>query len=139
MNRKYIICAAASAVLLIGLAAFISNTDGKGRHGNEAQTLDQYQLEPYLNLCGWDVSLISSEEIRIPSRFEGVYSEYAALQKEQGFDLDSHKGCDAMRYTYSVNNYGRDNVRAELILCENVLIAADIYENTPDGFMERIK
>ena len=39
--------------------------------------------------------------------FTGVYEEYKALQKNQGFDLTEYTGMEAIRYTYRVLNYLR--------------------------------
>lgn len=78
---------------------------------------------------------ISKEEAAIPSEFEGVYADYAELQKSQGFDLESHKGETASIITYKVMNYpgNPDNVTATMLLLDGRLIGGDITVASDDG------
>ncbi len=59
--------------------------------------------------------------------------------KQAGYNLDSHKGEEVKRFTYSVDNYGDGEVIAELLLTpDNELICAALIELKPDGFTEPI-
>lgn len=83
--------------------------------------------------------------IIIPSEFSTVYKKYNELQKEAGFDLWNYRGEFAVQYTYVVTNYKNDkgeteqDVRVNLILCEDMLIGGDISSTRLDGFMKGLK
>lgn len=100
------------------------------------------QRVQYLNALGWEVEATPLEEqdILIPREFSGVYETYNDLQKQQGFDLSDYCGMEATRYTYKVTNYGGEEmVVADLIVCQDVVIAGDIQSTGLDGFMQELK
>lgn len=89
---------------------------------------DAYSREYYLNLCGWEVTLLSEREVVIPQTWSEPYASYAALQQKQGFALSECKGKAALLCTYAVENYGgSEQVRAELLICEDRLAAGSLY------------
>ena len=94
----------------------------------------------FLNRQGWIVKPdpISKEEITIPSVFDGVYADYADLQKSQGFDLEPYKGKTATALTYQVLNYPDypENVTATMLILDERLIGGDISLAGDDGFTE---
>ncbi|MCM1328447.1 MAG: DUF4830 domain-containing protein [Ruminococcus sp.] len=98
------------------------------------------QRVEFLNKQGWIVKPdpISREDITVPSDFDGVYAEYAELQKSQGFDLEKYKGKPATLFTYQVLNYPDrpENVVATLVVSSDRLIAADVSLTGEDGFTE---
>ena len=77
------------------------------------------QRQAFLKEMGW---------VTIPKEFNEVYEKYNKLQKQQGFDLEDYKGKTAEVYTYSVKNYGnkKQEVRANLIVCEGQLVGGDV-------------
>lgn len=100
---------------------------------------DSYSREAYLNLKGWDVSLVKSEKIYIPLSFEGSYQEYAQIQEKQKLPLKNYKGMEADRYVYSVNNYnGNRVVYAELLIVENRLVSGALIGMSPDSFIKEL-
>ncbi len=93
----------------------------------------------YLMSFGWrvDASPLDQQEIVIPREFTGAYKEYYDLQLSQGFDLSDYSGMKATRYTYEVKNYPENSggVVADIIVCNETVIAGDIQSTALDGFM----
>ena len=101
---------------------------------------ESYRVE-FLNEHGLIVSPdVKREEITIPEEFGDVYSEYNELQIQQGFDLLPYKGRKAVLYSYRVLNYPMhsENVVADLIVCDGVLIGCDVSLNEENGFVRPI-
>lgn len=96
------------------------------------------QRVEFLNKQGWVVKPdpLSKEEITVPSEFDGVYAEYAALQKSQGFDLEKYKGKPAVIIKYQVLNYPDypENVVATMMISSDRLIGGDISMSGEGGF-----
>lgn len=96
----------------------------------------------FLNKQGWIVKPdpISKEDIIIPSVFDGEFADYAALQIEQGFDLERSMGKEAVVIKYQVLNYPDEpeNVVASMIICEDRLIGGDISMTGENGFTEAL-
>lgn len=80
---------------------------------------------------------IETTTIKIPIQFNKVYENYNKIQKENGLDLAKYKGKTCTKYTYSVLNYKDkpDDVRANIFVFENKVIAGDICSLEIDGFM----
>ncbi len=136
MLKKFLILmliavSAASIVLLCRTAS------GKKTAPEESVVLSDSQLEPYLNIRGWDVEKLTDETVRIPEKFNETYQRYAQALKENGFDIEKYKGKEVRRVLFLVNNYGSDSeVHAELLLDEGKLIGSALIENKPDGFIK---
>jgi len=119
--------------------------------GTEADTLTvngiEYSLKAhdnqercaFLRQFGWDCSAEPVElvDVRIPSEFNGVYTEYNTLQKNQGFHLEKHSGTRVKRCTYEIYNYPGEpeGVRANLLILNGTVIGGDISSVALDGFM----
>lgn len=122
---------AASIVLLCRTAS------GKKTASEAPTILSDSQLEPYLNIRGWDVEKLSDETVRIPEKFNDTYQRFADVLKENGFDIEKYKGKEVRRVLFLVKNYGGDSeVHAELLLDEGKLIGSALIENKPDGFIK---
>ncbi len=93
----------------------------------------------YLKTYGWEVGSepLEISEVAIPVEFGKVYQEYNKIQKKQGFDLSDYAGRKVRRYTYEVTNYPDypEDIRANLLVCEGVIIGGDICSIRLDGFM----
>ena len=78
-----------------------------------------------------------SKEIIIPEQFNDVYNKYNEIQKKQNFDLTDYKGKTAVMYTYNITNYeDNDNVIANLIVYDGILIGADLCDTSAEnGFL----
>lgn len=85
-----------------------------------------------------DLMAVSSEEIEIPYFFDTVYQNYNLLQIEAGFDLLDYRGKKAVRYTYKMLNFPKNdskNVYANVICINNKQVGGDICSTDIDGFM----
>lgn len=130
MKRRHIF----AVLFLLGAgAAFFVLRAGRpiGTGEVTAAFPDAYSRAYYLNLCGWEVKLLSEREITVPREFGETYADYAALQALQGFPLSECKGKAALLCTYAVENYGGEvPVRAELLICEDRLAGGSLYALT---------
>lgn len=101
--------------------------------------LNEYQLEAYLNIKGWQVTKLSSNDIRIPQEFSGNFKTMSDELKKSGFDLKAHKGEIVTRHVFSVDNYGESGINAELYITkQNELIGAVLIQQKPDGFIKPV-
>ena len=93
----------------------------------------------YLSAYGWQVSEepISTQELLIPEEMDDSYTQYLALQSNQGFDLEKYAGKRVKRYTYEVLNYptGETGVQANLLICKNTVIGGEVLSPQLDGFL----
>lgn len=95
----------------------------------------------YIQSFGWDTGAVPDKisEIRIPARFDDAYTQYNAIQKEQGFDLRKYRASTAMKYTYSIKNYDSTDpvvpIYANLIVIDGEIVGADISSAAANGFV----
>ena len=127
------------AIILVLAAFFWSKAQAENKADEMFTMATNSERVAFLNEQGWIVhpDPISKEEVTVPSIYEGIYAEYAELQKQQGFDLEKYQGRDVEIIKYQVLNYPDypENVTATMI-CDNRLIGGDISLGTEDGFME---
>ena len=136
MNKKLIAVIVAAG---ISTAAFFICKNHNKPQKEEPMVLNEYQREAYLNIRGWDTEEISQITVTVPESFEGIYKQYADVQKKQGLPLEDYKGKEVVRCLYNIKNYGGDvPVTAELLFYEDRLIAAALIENKPDGFIKAL-
>ena len=76
----------------------------------------------------------------MPEDFDRVLLGYNELQRRQGLDISKYAKKKITRYTYTVSNYeGYDGeVKANLLIYRNRIIACDISSADPGGFVEPI-
>ena len=140
-TRRTVVFALIGLAVLLALAVIWRSNDGVlSAHYNVTTTDGRIA---YLQALGWeaDPATETTQEIVIPRVFNGVFGDYNALQKQQGFDLEDYKGKTAEVYTYSVKNYGnkKQEVRANLIVCEGQLVGGDVCSAELDGFMQGLR
>lgn len=83
-----------------------------------------------------DKNTKQAAKIFIPSEFNKVYENYNALQQSQGLDLTDYKGKEAIKYTYNVTNSSSgDEIKCNIIIFENKVIAGDLCTAALDGTM----
>lgn len=124
-----------AAVLL--LAARLREESDKPRYEMNSNAM---RVE-FLNSCGLIVKPVPEyQDIRIPEKFGTVYEEYNKLQLSQGFDLMPYAGREALLCSYTVLNCPEypENVTANLVICDGVLIACDITLNEENGFTKAL-
>lgn len=104
----------------------------------EADSTDE--ICEYLNSFGLKLGEMTVDEVIVPYEFNEVYINYNKTQKSQGFDLSDYKGKRLCRYTFSVLNHpsGQD-VFAEVLVYEKVIVGADIYSIDVNGFISPLK
>lgn len=145
LNRKRaIMIIVALAVLIcaiIMIAGFRSKVSTKPA-SKQVSTVNIKSNEDrvkYLESFGWKVKAqpTDEQEVVIPKEFSKVYTNYASLQKKQGFELSKYGGIEAKRYTYEITNYptGEKGIVADIIVYRNEVIAGDVQSTSLNGFM----
>ncbi len=131
-------------VMLIGiiiLAGYFLITAANENKSDEFLSMNSNaERVEFLNKQGYIVvpEAVHKEEILIPSEFNEVYMEYSDFQKEQGFDLEKHKGKEATLFSYTILNYPEksENVVANMLIIDGILIAGEVNLNEEGGFTE---
>lgn len=142
VNRKKLALGAAAAGLLCAVAAVgllgLRSTAAAALGGNTAAKTNEDRVA-YLRGLGWEVSPdpVSVEELLIPEVLDEAYTQYLALQEEQGFDLTRYEGKRVKRYTYAVTNHpgGAQNVRASLLVFRGKIVGGDLAGTGVNGFL----
>ncbi len=128
------------AIILVLAAYFWSRANAEKEADVMFSMASNSERVEFLNEQGWIVNPdpISKEEVTVPSVYEGVYAEYADLQKKQGFDLEKYQGREVLVIKYQVLNYPDcpENVTATMMICDSRLIGGDVSLETEDGFTE---
>lgn len=125
--------------IVVVLITFLTNHSAKPASKSEGIRCSTTQERvDYIN--SFDLKTDSKEEskeIIIPEQFNDVYNKYNEIQKQQNFDLTDYKGKTAVMYTYNITNYkDNDNVIANLIVYDGILIGADLCDTSADnGFL----
>lgn len=145
-KKKLMVCSIIVAVLI--LAAWFALGCLKGDEGEaspdgvksvETAAKNNAERVEYLQQWGWQVSEepIEVSEIILPEVLDEVYIKYNEIQKKQGMDLENFCGRRAKRWTYKVLNYPNadEEIHANLIICDNTVIAGDICSVELGGFM----
>ena len=139
-RRTAVYALIALAVVLALLVIWRSNDGVLSAHYNVTTTEGRIT---YLRALGWeaDPATETAQEIVLPRTFDGVFGDYNALQKQQGFDLSIYAGETCSVYTYRVTNYAgtSDTVLAQLFVYRNRVIGGDIHATAMDGFMQHKK
>ena len=119
-RRTVVYALIALAVVLALLVVWRSNDGVLSAHYNVTTTEGRIA---YLHALGWDAdpATETAQEIVLPRTFDGVFGDYNALQKQQGFDLSIYAGETCSVYTYRVMNYAgtSDTVLAQLFVYRN--------------------
>ena len=93
----------------------------------------------FLKQFGWNVNErpVEEVEVKIPEKFDKVFTGYNEIQKRQGLDLSKYHGKNVMRYTYEVTNYDGYNgtVYANILVYRNKVIGGDVCSADVKGFM----
>lgn len=127
-----ILAAAAVSVLAVHL------WDGTDSEESDLVIASNEDRINYLRSWGWEVESEPLETLQLlfPDSLPQNYADYNALQKTQGFDLESCCGKQVTRYTYAVTNYPErpENVQVNLYICEERPAAGDIIAAGAGGF-----
>lgn len=97
----------------------------------------------YLSALGWEVdtSTETRQVVVLPREFNGVFADYNAMQKSQGFDMSKYAGMECVLYSYYVTNYPGTDARvvAQIFICGSTVIGGDVHSTAMDGFMHTLK
>ncbi len=127
-----------TAFVVLAVAVRIESFNKTSANGIECS--DENDIREYIMSFGLELGNCTADEITIPQEFNDVYKNYNDIQKSQGFDLSEYKGVLVKRYTFNVLNHADgENVFAEVLLCDNVVIGADVYSTALDGFILPLK
>ena len=138
-NRRLVIVL--FAVILIS-AVLVATRAKSLLYDNDNSTFcnDQAEILEYINSFGLVIGDVTSSSIKVPEVFSDVYNNYNELQKQQGFDLTDYKGKVLTRYVGEVKNYNdSDNVFVEVLTFDGIVVGADIFSTSVDGFIEPLK
>lgn len=140
-TRRTVVFALIGLAMLLALAVIWRSNGGVlSAHYNVTTTDGRIA---YLQALGWeaDPATETMQEIVIPRVFSGVFGDYNALQKQQGFDLSTYAGETCTAYTYRVTNYAgsTDTVLAQLFIYRNRVIGGYIHATAMDGFMHGLR
>ena len=133
---KHIVLTAVFAVIAALVLLLASKLFGESEKSRYEMSSNAMRVE-FLNSCGLIVKPDPEiQYIRIPEKFGTVYEEYNKLQNSQGLDLLPYAGREALLCSYTVLNCPEypENVTANLVICDGVLIACDITLNEENGF-----
>lgn len=137
-KRKIGVALAAIIFTAVAVAAGIALA--RAGEGSVSRIRSGADAAAYLASLGWETGAepIEVREAAIPREFDGVYADYAALQKRQGFKLEKYAGMKATRYTFDILNYptGEKGIVADLLVFGEEVIAGDVQSPAIDGFME---
>ena len=93
----------------------------------------------FLEQFGWRVAErpVEEVEVKIPEKFDKVFTGYNEIQKRQGLDLSKYHGKNVMRYTYEITNYEGESgkVYANVIVYRNKVIGGDVCSENVGGFI----
>ncbi|MDD5946985.1 MAG: DUF4830 domain-containing protein [Oscillospiraceae bacterium] len=101
--------------------------------------------ESFLNLCGWTVTEVSASATVIPQQWQMPEGQYwLMLQGQQGLSPQRYGGKTAMRYCYHIENivaegFAADLWYAELLLCDHVLVGAQVYCAVSPDSMQAVR
>ena len=143
--KKPNLLAAALLVVIACLLAVVALTAYRFSKKSQYTLGNEAQRQEFLKQMGWEVpdEFDECRQVLIPEQFNEVYEGYNELQKQQGFDLSAYKGKSCDVYTYKVKNYkgheDKDDVRCNLMICDDVLIGGDVSSTELDGFMQGLK
>ena len=145
INRKKVAAGLLSLLVLRGGVWGLSHALGDGGLAAAAMAVGSDKVKTnedriaYLSGFGWEVTEepLSTEELMIPEEFDDRYTNYLALQSEQGFDLSKYQGKRVKRYTYEITNYpsGETGVQVSLLIYRNTVIGGEVFTTSLDGFM----
>ncbi len=101
--------------------------------------------EGFLNLCGWAVTEVSADETVIPQQWQTeVGQRWLMLQGQQGLSPEKYGGQAATRYCYHIENiaaegFSADVWYAELLLCGDILVGAQVYCAASPNSMQSVR
>ncbi len=141
-SRKKRICLLLSIAFLIIAAIIVSRISAQKTKKDCCYAPHNEQRIAFLQSYGWTVKEQPIETLNLPigDTLQEPFLSYNKLQLRQGFDLSACCNKTLQRYSYQITNYpGRADCLANLYLCENRIVAADIICLGDNGFMQDLQ
>lgn len=92
-----------------------------------ARFLEQFGLKA-------EKTFFSDKTVTLPAQYEGVFAEYAGLQRKQGFDLSAFAGKKLRKITLEMSSgQGLDGWLATLFIYRKTVVGGDISSGGPTG------
>ena len=134
-------------ILLAAVAAIAAVLLIPGRKKAPADTVwkaeTNEQRVAFLSSFGWEVepSPVRTQELRVPTGENAVFSRYNELQKYQGYDLTQYAGKTVKRYIYKITNYpGSDEGwYATVLVSGSRVVGGDVASAKKGGIMHSLK
>ena len=143
VNKKKIVgLLAAAAALIALLIMLLGGGESAAPTAAPSMATNDGRVQ-FLKNFGWEVaaSPVESGQVRIPESASEVFDRYNALQKSQGYDLNSFAGKAVMRYVYKIGNYpgATDPVYATLLVYQDQVIGGDVTNTAAKGVVQGFK
>ena len=146
-TRKKAALAVIVAGLFVGLVIVLAGLPGESSSsdpgGNLGQVSDNSGRVAFLEAYGWQVESepLETLQLLLPEQLDGAWAAYSDLQQRQGFDLSPYCGKRVERFTYTITNYPgiSQGVQANLYLCEDTVVAGDIFCTGENGFQTTLE
>lgn len=131
------------AVFVIGCLVLVTVFAKKDAESVGPLCFDELDVCEYVGSFGIEVDAERSvkDRVLVPQVFNDVYDNYNKIQLSQGFDLRKYKGKSLDRFTLPVLNYpdNSQEVYVEVLICDDIIVAADIYSVSLNGFIKALK
>ena len=135
----YLLRTACAGIILTALVLQYHANHLKEQPTGELTLATAAEREAFLNLRGWQVAEAEETAIRMPLTWQTQAGQsWLSLQAAQGLYPERYAGCNAMRYLYPVTNAESGTLYAELLLCGDVLIGAQVY-NAETQLMQTVR
>lgn len=133
-----VVSAAAALILFTVICTAVLRADGQGVFVENTDDL----CVSWLHSRGLEAdprSLIVTE-VTVPAEFDELYKSYNEFQIEQGFDLRHWAGMPATLYSYTLTNAlkNKEDIRANLLTCEENVIGFDLYDLSEGEYIAKI-
>ncbi len=139
MKKRNIFIILAAIVALLLLLFRPSGNAGTAANSDVSHKADTNEDRiAFLESFGWKVepSPKESQDVRIPSGENEVFSRYNELQKSQGYDLSRYAGKTAKRYVYKITNHpDGGEYYATVLVRDGTVIGGDVASSEPGGKM----
>lgn len=131
--HKFSLIVLASAAVIISVILMLFSVDS---------TVNNMNID-YITSFGWEIDNRPAEisHLTIPQEFDVIYETYNAIAKDAGYDLNEYRGVKVTRYSYRVLNHQDSDtglIRANVFVCKDKIVAADICSLDIGGFMAPI-
>ena len=130
---------AAAAALIAAACWLLPKLPQETAGADQIVLKDDAAREAWLNLRGWQVGTPDVTEIRLPHAWQSDAGQsWLRLQTAQGLCPEQFVGRDAVRFLYPVPDNQRAHLYAELLLCDNILVGAQVYD-AETGLMQSVR